>query len=33
VGKLAAWLCTDDAAMLVGQTIELDGGHGVVMSM
>ncbi len=27
VGNLAAWLCSDAAAMIVGQTIEIDGGY------
>jgi len=26
VGELAAWLCSDAASMIVGQTIEIDGG-------
>ena len=32
VGALAAWLCSDAAAMIVGQTITIDGGHGLVPS-
>lgn len=27
VAKLVAWLCTDDAKMIVGQTIIMDGGY------
>jgi enoyl-[acyl-carrier protein] reductase III len=27
VAKLVAWLCTDDARMIVGQTIVMDGGY------
>ncbi len=27
VGELAAWLCSDAAGMIVGQTIEIDGGY------
>ncbi len=27
VAKLVAWLCTDDARMIVGQTIVIDGGY------
>jgi enoyl-[acyl-carrier protein] reductase III len=27
VAKLVAWLCTDDAKMIVGQTIVMDGGY------
>lgn len=30
VGKLAVWLCSDAANMIVGQTIEIDGGFGLV---
>ena len=30
VAKLVAWLCTDDAKMIVGQTIVMDGGYEVV---
>jgi len=29
IGQVVAWLCTDAAAMIVGQTIEVDGGYGV----
>ena len=32
VGAVAAWLCTDAASMIVGQTIEVDGGHSLLMS-
>ncbi|MEM7134736.1 MAG: glucose 1-dehydrogenase [Chloroflexota bacterium] len=31
VGNLAAWLCTDQASMIVGQTIEIDGGYGLTI--
>ena len=31
VGKVAAWLCSDDAAMIVGQVIEVDGGYSLVV--
>ncbi len=27
VARVVAWLCTDDAAMIVGQTIIVDGGY------
>lgn len=27
VAKLVAWLCTDDARMIIGQTIVMDGGY------
>lgn len=27
VAKLVAWLCTDDARMIVGQTLVIDGGY------
>ena len=30
VAKLVAWLCTDDAKMIVGQTIVMDGGYELV---
>ena len=30
VAKLVAWLCTDDARMIVGQTIIMDGGYELV---
>lgn len=30
VAKVAAWLCTEDAAMIVGQTIVIDGGHSLL---
>ncbi len=30
VGALAAWLCSDEAAFIVGQTIEIDGGLGLI---
>jgi enoyl-[acyl-carrier protein] reductase III len=31
VGEIAAWLCSDAAAMIVGQTIEIDGGYSLLM--
>ncbi len=31
VGALAAWLCRDEASMIVGQTIEMDGGYSLLM--
>ena len=31
VAALAAFLCTDDAAMIVGQTIVMDGGLGLLV--
>jgi enoyl-[acyl-carrier protein] reductase III len=30
IGNVVAWLCSDAAAMIVGQTIEVDGGYGIV---
>ena len=30
IGRIAAWLCSDDAAMIVGQTIIVDGGHSLL---
>lgn len=30
VAKVVAWLCTDDAKMIVGQTIVVDGGYQVM---
>lgn len=30
VGELAAWLCSDAARMIVGQTIEIDGGYSLL---
>lgn len=30
VGEVAAWLCTDAARMIVGQTIEVDGGYSLL---
>ncbi len=32
VGRVAAWLCSDDAAMIVGQTIEVDGGYSLLIN-
>ena len=32
VGDLAAWLCSDAAALIVGQTIEVDGGYSLLMT-
>lgn len=33
VAQLAAWLCTDQASMIVGQTIEIDGGFSIRQQM
>ncbi len=30
VGQVVAWLCSDQAAMIVGQIIEIDGGYGLL---
>ncbi len=30
VGEVAAWLCSDAARMIVGQTIEIDGGYSLL---
>lgn len=30
IGEVAAWLCTDAARMIVGQTIEVDGGYSLL---
>ncbi|MFN8441213.1 MAG: enoyl-[acyl-carrier-protein] reductase FabL [Caldilineaceae bacterium] len=30
VGALAVWLCSDAASMIVGQTIQIDGGYSLV---
>ena len=30
VAKVVAWLCTEDAAMIVGQTITVDGGYSIL---
>ncbi len=30
VGEVAAWLCSDAARMVVGQTIEVDGGYSLL---
>lgn len=30
VGEVAAWLCSDAARMIVGQTIEVDGGYSLL---
>ena len=30
IARVVAWLCTDDARMIVGQTIVVDGGYGVM---
>ena len=32
VGGVAAWLCSDAASMIVGQTIEVDGGYSLLAS-
>jgi len=29
IARVAAWLCTDDAAMIVGQTLIVDGGYEI----
>lgn len=31
VGSVTAWLCSEEARMIVGQTIELDGGYSLVL--
>lgn len=31
VGNVAAWLCSDEASMIVGQTIEVDGGYSLLI--
>jgi len=33
VGRVVAWLCSDMASMIVGQTIEVDGGYSLVMGV
>jgi enoyl-[acyl-carrier-protein] reductase (NADH) len=30
VGEVAAWLCSAAARMIVGQTIEVDGGYSLL---
>ncbi len=30
IGRIVAWLCSDDASMIVGQTIVIDGGHSLL---
>ncbi len=30
VARITAWLCSDDAAMIVGQTIVIDGGYALL---
>lgn len=32
VGGVATWLCSDAASMIVGQTIEVDGGYSLLAS-
>lgn len=31
IGNIAAWLCSEEAAMIVGQTIEVDGGYSLLV--
>lgn len=31
VGNVAAWLCSEEARMIVGQTIEVDGGYSLIL--
>lgn len=31
VGNLVVWLCSEEARMIVGQTIAIDGGYGLLM--
>ncbi len=31
IGNVAAWLCSEEARMIVGQTIEVDGGYSLVL--
>ena len=31
VGNVTAWLCSEEARMIVGQTIELDGGYSLIL--
>ena len=31
VGNVAAWLCSEEAKMIVGQTIEVDGGYSLIV--
>ena len=33
IGQVVTWLCSDAAAMIVGQTIEVDGGYGLIAVM
>ncbi len=30
IGRIVAWLCSEDARMIVGQTIIIDGGHSLL---
>ena len=32
VGAVAVWLCSEEARMIVGQTIEVDGGYSLLVS-
>jgi len=32
VGNVAAWLCSEEARMIVGQTIEVDGGYSLLVT-
>ena len=31
VGNVTAWLCSEEARMVVGQTLELDGGYSLIL--
>ena len=31
VGNVTGWLCSEEARMIVGQTIELDGGYSLIL--
>ena len=32
VGQVVAWLCSDQASMIVGQTLHVDGGYSLLMT-